>query len=247
MRIPEGLFHPFIIVLGWIGMILLLGFISFRSKYSNKELSTLASFGAFIFVIQLVPIPINLLVPMPFPVWLTLSGVSVAVLILGTRKGLLVSSAAIILNHIFIPGAFSNLGLSITNTIIIGLGVGYPLRGFYLVLKNKKYRLLVSFLTGFAFVSIEGILIILEFWLAHKAEVNILPWVLIAYLSILSLLEGIFTAITVHYYYESKTKKISYLDYDSEDELESIEFIEDNYPSFDEEIDDDDLDQIFEE
>ncbi len=233
MRIPEGLLSPALIVIGWIVAIILLFIISRDVKIDNRELSQLAGLGGFIFVIQLIPIPLQLIIPLPFPIPLTLSGIAVIVMLVGSKKGVLVGSGAMILNHIFVPGAFSVLGLNLSNMILVNFTVGLLSYNLYRKAPNRRIRYTVAMIVGFGVTFIEGILILFELSVFHSTSSNLklLGLVFLLYMFILGLFEGLFTAITSSYYYSIYLEKhediLNFEDYDVDDEPESIEFMED--------------------
>ncbi|MHA2250089.1 MAG: energy-coupling factor ABC transporter permease [Candidatus Kariarchaeaceae archaeon] len=228
MRIIEGIVHPAVVIIGWIiAFIAIFLLAKYRSELSNQELSHLAALGGFVFLVQsfvIIPIPV-----IPFVIF-TLSGITLVITIVGVTRGILVGSAAMILNHFLIPGSLSMLGTNLTNMIITGLIIGWLPSQFYRSPNTGlKLKYLASFLGAFLYTIIEGIIVLSELVFLYNSEsdIQIIGFGFIIYVLILALAEGIFTAMAVSYYYRSfQLKEGPLLDLDMEPELTEIQKID---------------------
>ncbi|MCE7734524.1 MAG: hypothetical protein GPJ54_06580 [Candidatus Heimdallarchaeota archaeon] len=229
MRLPDGIVSPAIIIVGWIFSSIVLGYIlKTTPKLDNKELTKMATVGAFIFVISSIPIPIQLILPV-FPIPLNLSGVVLALLLFGLRKGIMISSSSMILNHLLIAGSLGTLGVNISNMIIISIIVGFISHKMVeLNISGRRLNYLIAFMASFIYILLEGLLIIIEMALVHSTEANLWTAALLALLVfvLLGTLEGFFVAISYSYYRRIKKSSlpeelyqnipVKSLDYDSD-------------------------------
>ena len=237
VRLVDGIItNPLLVIGGWIGAVVIITIlIRINPRFENDELSQYATLGAYVFVLNSIIIPIQIFFPfIPFP--LTLSGVALVIIISGVKKGLLISSAALILNHIFIPGAASMLGLNLTNMTIAAVIVGYIPSLIYRRM-GRRVRYMSGFFAGLIFVIIEGILIIFEFAISHpetsRKDLFLILELLILFFVLLGLIEGFFTAIASSYYYQAK-EALAYINQkyrneeeEEEEEIEKIKFLDD--------------------
>lgn len=222
MRIPEGIVSPALIIIGWSISLVMLYMVFYQTNYKVKDLTSIASMGAFIFVMQLIPIPLQVLFIIPFPILLTLSGIMISILIMGPRRGMIAGSAAVILNHIFVTPAIGVLGLNLANMFITSLLIGSVFHHLYKRV-NNQLKILVALTAGVSFVLIEGILILIELVLFHSTDLtyDIIGVIFLAYIGVLALIEGIFSAVIASYYSFSKTT-------DSMDVYDSPEITDDD-------------------
>ncbi len=205
MRLTENIANPVLVILGWLLSILALYLISKRkSQLSNQELSTLAGMGAFVFILQsffIIPIPFSV-----FPVFFTLSGVTLAITIAGPVRGILVGSVAYVLNHILIVGSLSMLGINLFNMIIAGIFVGWlPAQVFHNPFSGRRLRYLGTFLGAFLYTVLQGLLILFEITIFFSSESDLSNLVLgfVVAVTLLGLIEGLFTAIAASYYHRT--------------------------------------------
>lgn len=204
MRIIEGIVHPAIVIIGWIFALIAIPLIAkFRSDLSNQELSLMAALGGFVFIVQsLFIMPIQFI---PFVIF-TLSGITFVITVIGVTRGLLVAASAMILNHFLIPGSLSMLGTNLSNMIIAGLIIGwFPSQVYRSPYSGKKLKFFAAFIAGFLYTIIEGVLVVIELVLFYNSDSNIriIGVGFVIYIIFLGLIEGIFTAIAVSYYYKS--------------------------------------------
>ena len=209
MRLIEGIVHPAVVILGWGFALIAIPLIAkYRSEMTNQELSHLAALGGFVFLIQsftIIPIPI-----IPFVIF-TLSGITLVVTVLGVTRGILVSSAAMILNHFLIPGSLSMLGTNLMNMIIAVLVVGWlPSQTYRSPYAPRKLKYFVAFLGGLLYTLIEGIIVVSEIVFFYNSESNIRIIGVGFFIYILSLgfIEGLFTATAVSYYHSTFQIKV---------------------------------------
>ncbi|OLS28839.1 MAG: Cobalt transport protein CbiM [Candidatus Heimdallarchaeota archaeon LC_2] len=205
MRLTENIANPVLVILGWFLSILALYLISKRkSQLSNQELSTLAGMGAFIFILQsffIIPIPFSV-----FPVFFTLSGITLAITIAGPTRGILVGSVAYILNHVLIVGSLSMLGINLFNMIIAGILIGWlPAQMFHNPFLGRRLRYLGTFLGAFLYTLLQGLLILIEIAIFFSSESDLSNLILgfIFFVILLGIVEGFFTAIAASYYHRT--------------------------------------------
>ncbi|MCE7734528.1 MAG: energy-coupling factor ABC transporter permease [Candidatus Heimdallarchaeota archaeon] len=243
MRLPDGIVTPPIIIAGWIFSAIVLGYIlKTTPKLDNKELTKTATVGAFIFVISSIPLPF--IIPV-LPVPLNLSGVVLALLLFGLRKGIMISSSSMILNHLLIAGSLGTLGVNISNMIILSIIVGFISHKMVeLEISGRRIKYLIAFVTSFTYILLEGVLIIIEMALAHSTDENLWTEALIVLLTfvLLGTLEGFFVAISYSYYRRSKKSSLP------EELYQNIPVRSPDYDSdFTLYDDDDDVDNEFED
>lgn len=210
MRLSESIVSPALIIAGWILAVILLGILFRRSEhFENRELTRMATVGAFVLVISSIPIPS----PIPIiPIPLHLSGVMLILLIFGVKRGIYVGTAAIVLNHLLIPGSLGALGLNLTNMIVISLSIGYiPHKLMKIENLGRRSHYIISFSSGFLFVVIDMLLAIIEISASHSTNEDLRSYILplILVILLLALIEGAFTGLTYSYYARSQNK-ISY-------------------------------------
>lgn len=205
MRIYDGVVNQAVGVFGWVFAMIILFFIAKnKSNLSNQELSTLAGLASFVFLIQtLFQFPL-------YPVLITLSGIPLVVTIAGTTRGIFLGSAAMILNHIFIPGSMFMLGTNLLNMIITAILIGwFPSTIFHNPLSGPRVRYFVTFLAGFNYVLIEAAIVSIELFFFYDLEgtqevrQNFILVSAFFLLLLLGLIEGLFTAIASSYYHRS--------------------------------------------
>ncbi|MHA2091570.1 MAG: energy-coupling factor ABC transporter permease [Candidatus Kariarchaeaceae archaeon] len=204
MRLIEGIVHPAVVILGWAFALIAIPLVAkYRSEMTNQELSHLAALGGFVFLIQsfaIIPIPI-----IPFVIF-TLSGVTLVVTVVGVTRGILVSSAAMILNHFLIPGSLSMLGTNLTNMILTVLLIGWiPSQVYRSPYSPRKIKYLVAFLAGLLYTIIEGILVVSEivFFYESDSSFRLIGVGFIIYIISFGIIEGLFTASAVSYYHST--------------------------------------------
>ncbi len=204
MRLIEGIVHPAVVILGWGFALIAIPLVAkYRSEMTNQELSHLAALGGFVFLIQsfaIIPIPI-----IPFVIF-TLSGITLVVTVLGVTRGILVSSAAMILNHFLIPGSLSMLGPNLMNMILTVLIIGWlPSQTYRSPYAPRKLKYLVAFLSGLLYTLIEGIIVVSEivFFYNSESNIRIIGGLYFIYIVFLGFIEGLFTATAVSYYYST--------------------------------------------
>ena len=229
MRIIEGIVHPAVVIIGWIFAIIALSVVArYRSELSNQELSHLAALGGFVFLIQsFAIIPINFI---PFVIF-TLSGITLVITVAGVTRGIIVGSAAMILNHFLIPGSLSMLGPNLSNMIITALIMGWLPSQFYRSpYTGRKLKIIAAFIGGLLYTILEGLIVVIELLIFYDSESNlrIIGVGFVVYILLLGLLEGVFTAIAVSYYHRSfQISTHPPLEIDLNDEIETeVEKIE---------------------
>jgi ABC-type Co2+ transport system permease subunit len=227
VRIPEGIVSPALIIIGWVVSLVMLYLIYYKSNYKVKDLTSIASMGAFIFVLQLIPIPLQLLFIIPFPIHLTLSGIMIGILIIGPRRGMIAGSSAVILNHIFVLTSIGTMGLNLANMFITSLLIGSVFHQLYKRVM-RELKILVALAAGVSFVMIEGILVLIELVFFHNTDLtsDIIGLIFFAYIGVLALIEGIFSAVIASYYSFSRDVQITDV-YDASDNQDGdeIEFL----------------------
>lgn len=201
MRILDGFVNPIVGLIGWVLALSILFFISKnKSEISNQELSTLAGLGAFVFVVQTI-------FQFPFiPVLITLSGIPLAITIAGTTRGIILGTAAMILNHILIPGSLFMLGTNLLNMILTSILIGwFPSSIFHNPFSGRRIRYLTTFLAGFIYVLIEATIITIELILFYETNESnrVFLVTVFSFLIILGIVEGVFTAVASSYYHRS--------------------------------------------
>ncbi len=230
MRIPEGFVSPALIAIGWIISAVMLYLVYYKTNYKVKDLTSIASMGAFIFVMQLIPIPLQFFTIIPFPIILTISGIMIAIMIIGPKRGMIAGSAAVILNHIFVLPSISIMGVNLANMFITSLLIGSVFHQLYKRVM-KELKILVAFSAGISFVLIEGILILIELVFFHETELSsdVIGIIFFAYIGVLALIEGVFSAVIASYHSYSQPTDIVIMDDDpSEDNIELL------YPAIEE-------------
>ncbi|MCY3411939.1 MAG: energy-coupling factor ABC transporter permease [Candidatus Heimdallarchaeota archaeon] len=230
MRTSESFISAPLIVIGWIFASIVLYFLFKNTSVSdNRERMRMATVGGFVFVISSIPIP------SPLPIPFNLSGMMLVLLIFGLRKGVIVGSGAMILNHVIIPGSLGALGLNLTNMLIISLGLGYiphKMIGFERVGRRLDY--IIAFTTGMAFIILDGLLVLSELSISHTTDAELEQYTLptMLFLVILSVIEGFFTAISFSYY--TRAQGPSYTE-ELLEYMETLEVGEDNLYLFNDE------------
>lgn len=219
----EVVSNPLIVIIGWLVSFVLLGLlINRKSDLSNQELSNLAGLGAFIFVIQsffVIPIPFSV-----FPIFYTLSGITLVVTIAGPTRGILVGAIAMTLNHLYLPGSLSMLGTNLSNMIITALLIGWlPSQIYHNPYSGRRIRYIGTFLGGFLYVIIEGLLIYIEigFFYTTRSDIVGITLGFLLFIVLLGIIEGVFTAIAASYYHRTFLLK-NVLDLDLELNLDKI-------------------------
>ncbi len=232
MRIPEGIVSPALIIIGWLISVVMLYVVYYKTNYKVKDLTSIASMGAFIFVMQFIPIPLQVLFIIPFPIHLTISGIMIAILIIGPKRGMIAGSAAVILNHIFVLPSIGIMGVNLANMFITSLLIGSVFHQLYKRVM-KELKILVALAAGISYVLIEGILIMLELIFFHNTVYtsDYIGVIFLAYIGVLAAIEGVFSAVIASYHSFSQTKDTKNV-YDDPDELDD-DTIEMLYPEHD--------------
>jgi len=229
VRIFDGIpINPVLIISGWIASILVIAIlIRLNPEFNNDELAEYATLGAYVFVLQTIPIPLKVV-----PVVLTLSGVPLVIMVKGVKRGLLISASAIFLNHALIPGSLSMLGIDMINMLFAGFVAGLVPSYIYRKM-GKRVRYLSGFIAGIIYFAVISVLIVLEMRVSTvDISVTNIAYLFLFAIFILGLLEGFLTAIGSSYYYRSRQKvpkeTIEEEASEQDDELELIRFLDDD-------------------
>ncbi len=190
MRIPDGLLAQYLIIFGWIFLIIWIVYLG-RQNFllTNRTYPRVASFTALQFILQIVLIPL-----FHFPIALGLSGIPFTVLTLGFRLGLFATTASLILSGFLIPGNFASLGVNVMNVVLASLIVLLPTRLFIRNRKNKTVRGVLIFFVTWLFIFVEGSIISLEMFLSNIFLNLTVTFTFLAVISVIGLIEGLLTS-----------------------------------------------------
>lgn len=163
VRILDGYLTTEIIIISYVLAFAFVLVLTYNVEITNRQLTRIAVFAAFQFFLQIIAIPI-----VGAPISISISGISLSLIVLGTRYGLISSLSAILLASILIPGYVSTLGVNSLN-IIVGafIGIYLPRKFVFRNFMEGSDKALVGFILTLLYQGVHGTAIFLEFAIAH--------------------------------------------------------------------------------
>ncbi len=206
MRIPDGLYSSELIIIGWVTYIIILLILTVKRKnYEVLDYSKMGLLVSLEIILQLANIPF-----LGFPVTIGLTGIPAAILILGIFRGILVSLVSIFITSLLIPGFLGSVGVQGMNLIITTIIWVVPLRTLLLRVKPRKLKSLLVFITAVGFIYSQFLIILVELYLSNLQIDSSILLILLIWISLAALLEGVLSIVAFNLFYTSKETKLRF-------------------------------------
>ncbi|RAP52661.1 MAG: hypothetical protein BZ133_00750 [Methanosphaera sp. SHI613] len=200
MHIPDGLIGKSnvssvfinpeyqLIIYAVISLILLiLLFYKFRKNHNEKDMPKIALFVVACVIIQMIEIPL------PVPACVHISLITVLALY-DLESSMIVYTVVTIIQAFLGEGGISTLGINIFNLAIIGPIIAYHV---YNLLKSYDKNMAL-FLSGFATITLLGVLVSIEYALAGVYPITFGLTVITPIEAVVGVLEGIVTVFVMN-------------------------------------------------
>lgn len=189
MHVPDG-FISDPVQLGLYGIIYVILMILILNKYrkthNEKDLPRIALFAAAILIVQIIEIPL----PVPACVHISL----ITIMALYDLEASAIAYTIVTIAQAFLgEGGISTIGINLTNLAIIAPYIAY----YTYQLLKKQDQNLALFISGFATITLLGIIVSIEYAIAGTYPLSFGLTVITPIEAVIGIIEGVITIIVM--------------------------------------------------